>query len=90
MNLKTFKPGGVHLHDNKHFCAQKAIETMPEPQYVVIPLSQHIGVPAKALVKKGDKVSMGQMIGEAQGAFSVPVHASVSGEVDSIAMYPTL
>jgi Na+-translocating ferredoxin:NAD+ oxidoreductase subunit C len=88
MNLKTFKPGGVHLHDKKHFSSQKAIEIMPEPQYVVIPLSQHIGVPAKALVKKGDKVSMGQMIGEAQGAFSVPVHASVSGEVDSIAMYP--
>jgi electron transport complex protein RnfC len=88
MKLKTFKPGGVHLHDQKHFTASFPLETMPEPEVVIIPLSQHIGLPAKALVSKGDKVLMGQMIAEAQGGFSVPVHSSVSGTVDTIGSFP--
>ncbi len=88
MTLKTFKPGGIHLHDKKHFAQHLPIEIMPEPSTVTIPLVQHIGIPAKALVAKGDHVLMGQVIGEAQGNFSVPVHASVSGEVEEIKPFP--
>lgn len=88
MKLKTFKPGGIHLHDQKHFTASFPLEIMPEPEAVVIPLSQHIGLSAKAVVAKGDKVFMGQMIAEAQGGFSVPVHSSVSGTVDAIGLFP--
>ena len=46
--------------------------------------SEHIGAPAKALVKKGDHVKVGQLIGEAGGYVSAPVHASVSGTVVDI------
>jgi len=88
MKLKTFKPGGVHLHDQKHNTASFPLEIMPEPEAVIIPLSQHIGLPAKPIVAKGDKVFMGQMIGEAQGGFSAPVHSSVSGTVDTIGLFP--
>ena len=49
---------------------------------VKIMLSQSIGVPAAAIVKKGDKVKAGQVIGEAaEGKLSMPVHASISGKV---------
>lgn len=51
------------------------------PEKVVVPLLQHIGDPCKAIVTQGDRVKMGQKIGEAQGFVSAPVHASVSGEV---------
>ena len=45
------------------------------------PLSQHIGAPAKPVVKKGDRVLKGQVIAEAGGFVSAPIHASVSGTV---------
>ena len=48
------------------------------------PLSQHIGAPAKAVVAKGDHVLAGQMIAEAGGFVSAPIHASVSGTVKGI------
>ena len=50
----------------------------------VYPLSQHIGAPAKPVVKKGDHVLAGQMIAEAGGFVSAPIHASVSGTVTGI------
>ena len=51
------------------------------PKTVYIPMSMHIGKPAKAVVKKGDTVRVGQLIGEADGFISAPVHSSVSGTV---------
>ncbi len=51
------------------------------PNQAVFPLSQHIGAPAKPLVKKGDKVKVGTMIAEAGGYVSAPVYSSVSGTV---------
>ena len=61
-----------------------AIMDMPAPARVSIPVSQHIGAPAKVCVKKGDRVLVGQMIAEAGGFVSAPVHSSVSGIVDEI------
>lgn len=77
-------PGGVHPHESvngKSVNGANAIVKLPAPARVIIPLSQHIGAPAKALVKKGDLVKVGQLIGEAAGYVSANVHASVSGKV---------
>ena len=79
--------GGVHPAENKHLTEQKSIRVFPEPDVVVIAMSQHIGAPCKPLVKKGDLVTKGQKIGDNQG-LCVPVHASVSGKVKSVEMKP--
>lgn len=83
--LKRFKIGGIHPHDNK-ISRDVAIETMPLPAVVNIPVSQHIGAPAKPLVKKGDKVKVGDLIAEAGGFISSNIHSSVSGTVKSVDM----
>ncbi len=57
---------------------------MPAPSTVVIPVSQHIGAPAKPVVKVGDKVFVGTLIAEQQGFVSAPVYSSVSGTVKKI------
>jgi len=72
MSLKTF-PGGVHPPDAKDFSKNASIEKFGQPNKVVIPLSQHIGAPAKPLVKVGDEVVIGQKICEAGGFVSVPM-----------------
>lgn len=81
----TFR-GGIHpgTHDDPGYKAatnKKPIEIMKVPDQIVLPVSMHIGAPAKPLVKKGDIVDMGQMVAEAGGFVSAPVHASVSGKV---------
>ncbi|RKY26143.1 MAG: electron transport complex subunit RsxC [Planctomycetota bacterium] len=81
--LKTF-PGGVHPSDRKELSRDCPIEDAPIPERVYIPLSQHIGAPCKPVVEKGDTVRMGQVVGEAGGFVSAPVHASVSGTVAGI------
>jgi Na+-translocating ferredoxin:NAD+ oxidoreductase subunit C len=87
MRLKSF-PGGVHPHDNKHFSKNAQVETMPLPGKVVIPLSQHIGAPAKPIVQVGDQVLTGQQIAEPGGFVSIPMHASISGKVTKIDLFP--
>ena len=79
--------GGVHPKENKWYACDKAIQEFPEPDILVIPMSQHIGAPCKPLVKKGDLVTVGQKIGDNQG-LCVPVHASVSGKVKAVEMKP--
>jgi len=81
---KHMFPGGIHPHEGvggKAANGGNAIVELSAPPRVIIPLSQHIGAPAKALVQKGDQVKMGQKIGEAGGFVSAPVHSSVSGTV---------
>ncbi len=85
--LKTFSKGGVHPPENK-FSASKPIEVLPIPQKVVIPISQHIGAPAAAVVAKGDKVVVGQVIAKASGFVSANIHSSVSGTVASVDAVP--
>ena len=75
--------GGVHPAENKSYARDVAIQEFPEPDILVIPMSQHIGAPCKPLVKKNDLVKKGQKIGDNQG-LCVPVHASVSGKVKSV------
>ena len=79
--------GGVHPKENKWYSCDKEIQLFPEPDVLVIPMSQHIGAPCKPLVKKGDAVTVGQKIGDNQG-LCVPVHASVSGTVKAVEPRP--
>ena len=81
--LKTFKIGGIHPHDNK-LSAGSAIQVLPVPQEVTIPVAQHIGAPAKPIVAVGDVVTVGQLIAEAGGFVSANVHSPVSGKVKKI------
>ena len=79
--------GGVHPKENKWYACDKETQVFPEPDVLVIPMSQHIGAPCKPLVKKGDLVTVGQKIGDNQG-LCVPVHASVSGKVKAVEARP--
>lgn len=79
----TFK-GGIHVKDNKEYTKDKSIERALEPSVVKIPLHQHVGAPCKALVKKGDKVKIGQKIGDTEALLTASVHSSVSGVVKGI------
>ena len=87
--MKTVKSqfkfkGGIHPDYNKELAKDKAIVEMPCPAELVISMSQHLGAPAKCLVKAGDYVVKGQLIGEKNGFISVPVHASASGLVKTV------
>ena len=80
--------GGVHPPESKtqsNHCAIASIELAEE---LVLPLSQHIGAPSTAVVTVGDRVLKGQLIAEAQGLISAPIHASTSGTVTAIEQRP--
>ena len=79
--------GGIHPKENKSYAEHEKVQAFPEPDILVIPMSQHIGAPCKPLVKKGDHVTVGQKIGDNAG-LCVPVHSSVSGTVKGVEMRP--
>lgn len=83
VSLRTFK-GGTHPPEKKELSKDSPIEIPPEPEKVIIPLSQHTGAPCKPAVSPGDKVKKGQVIGTPEGFVSAAVHSSVSGKVLSI------
>jgi electron transport complex protein RnfC len=74
---------GVHVPYNK-MTSGLAIEKLQLPDHVVIPLHQHTGAPADAVVQKGDEVKAGQLIGQAKGYVSANIHASICGAVKDI------
>lgn len=80
MKLLTFKKG-IHPPYYKDATSQKPIEIYMPQKELVFPMQQHIGAPCTPLVKRGEKVFVGQKIGEATSPVSVPVHSSVSGTV---------
>jgi len=86
MKVSIFK-GGVHPAHSKRTTESVAITKFSPPQKAVIPLQQHIGAPCEAKVKAGDKVKIGQKIGDSESFVSVPIHASISGEVESVGPY---
>jgi electron transport complex protein RnfC len=73
--------GGVHPPERKHLSAEAAIEVVPTPKEVRIPLLQHLGAPCEPTVKARTEVSLGDVVGEAEAFVSAPVHASVAGTV---------
>lgn len=78
--LKSFHIGGIHPKENK-LSAGMAIQPIAVPVQVIIPLSQHIGAPCQPVVKKGDKVKVGTLIGKSVGFVSAQIYSSVSGTV---------
>ena len=87
MEVRTFL-GGAHIPHYKSFTEDKPITRMAVPKVVIVPLQQHLGAPNEPLVKVGDKVEVGQKIGDSKEAISAPVHASVSGTVIAIEPRP--
>lgn len=92
MMKKTFKRGVHPLHSQHGGKAPtRNLETREYvSDTVIISMAMNIGAPATPCVKKGDQVLMGQVIGNANGFVSVPVHASVSGEVIAVDKIPYL
>jgi electron transport complex protein RnfC len=85
--LLSFKHG-VHPPQNKDLTSGMASRRFPFPEEIILPLSQHIGTPAKALVKPGDFVERGDIIASASGFISSSVHATAAGTVKSIELWP--
>lgn len=77
-------PGGIHPEEHKSESNQRAIEAMPVPACLWLPLSMHIGAPALPTVKVGQSVSKGQLIAQAQPGISANVHAPTSGRIVAI------
>lgn len=80
----AFSLPGVHVPHRKNTADMPAMKMQSIGQFVTIPMSMHIGAPAKPTVKVGDEVKVGTMIAEAGGAVSSPIHSSVSGKVSKI------
>ncbi len=78
--MKTFKIGGIHPKENK-LSANVPIERMEFPDRAVVHVSQHLGAPAKVLVKKGDTVKTGQLIAKGEAFISANVHSPFTGKV---------
>ncbi len=83
MRLRTFKRGGIHPIEYK-LTHDSVTAVSALPTQAVFPLRQHIGAPAKPVVKRGDKVKVGTLIAEAGGFVSAPIFSSVSGYVVKI------
>ncbi len=81
--MKTFKIGGVHPEENK-LSAGQPIREAQLPKQAIFSMFQHIGAPANAVVKKGDQVKVGTLLGEAGGFVSAPIYSSVSGKVSKV------
>lgn len=85
---KSFR-GGVHPDDKKSITSDKPVEKAPLPQKVIIPVSQHIGSAGVPLVKKGDTVKKGQLIASSDASMTSYIHASISGKVTDVDVYPS-
>lgn len=83
MSSKTFH-GGIHPREYKELTENLPFEIFPLPEEITLPLSQHLGKEAKPNVKKGDEVKTGQLVAQAEGFVSAPVHSSVAGKVMSL------
>jgi len=81
--------GGVHPTYNKGLADSRTIVEMPLPEKLVVFFAQNLGAPSQPVVKKGDEVKKGQVIAEAGGFVSTPIHAPTSGTIDSIDVYPS-
>ena len=88
---RTFPRGGnTSVPHRKDATEGKAIRNLPAPPIVVIPMVQHIGAPCEAAVSVGDRVKIGQPLGESKAFVCAPVHASVSGEVIAVEPRPLM
>ena len=86
MRKNTFR-GGVHplhsQHEGKLPTRDKAVREFVSDRVTIL-MGMHLGAPSTPCVKKGDKVKLGQLIGEPVGFLGARVHSSVSGDVVSV------
>ncbi|WP_312244110.1 electron transport complex subunit RsxC [Stutzerimonas nitrititolerans] len=80
--------GGIHPPERKELSNRAPIQRMPLPARLVVPLAQHLGAPAEPCVTLGEQVLKGQLIAEASGFVSAPLHAPTSGTVSFIGPQP--
>ena len=80
--------GGIHPPEEKDLSNPGVVVDAGLPDKLILPLSQHIGAPAKATVAVGDRVLGGQCLAVAQGVVSAAVHAPTSGIVTAIEPRP--
>jgi len=85
---RTF-PHGLHLEECKEETNAKPTRRLPFAPEIIIPLAQHVGKPAKAIVFKGQQVTRGELIAEADGFMSSPLHAPVTGTIKEIGLAKT-
>ena len=85
----TFK-NGIHPPENKGETRGLPIRQFPFAPEIILPLSQHIGAPAKCIVREGQELVRGQVIAQANGYVSVPIHSPVSGIVNKIGVVPSI
>ncbi len=85
----TFR-NGIHPPEEKEETSHLPIHQFPFAPTIILPLQQHIGSPSKVIVHKGQEVVRGQLIAEADGYMSVPLHAPVCGIIRSIAKVPSI
>ena len=76
-------PPGVRVPHNKD-TAQKATVKLPIPELIILTMSQHVGAPCTPVVKKGDQVYVGTLVGKAPSPMSMNIYSSVSGTVKSV------
>lgn len=81
--LKTFPKGGIHPPENK-ITSFKAIQRLPVPKTVYVPISQHIGIPSEIIVERKEKVTIGQVIAKSGGYVSSNIHSPVAGTVTKL------
>jgi Na+-translocating ferredoxin:NAD+ oxidoreductase subunit C len=88
MSGNTFPKGGIHPAEHKELTEHLAIEEMPPPNQVIIPLSMHFGAPAKPVVKKKQEVQEGEVLATVEKALGATIHSSVTGVVRTIEPRP--
>jgi Na+-translocating ferredoxin:NAD+ oxidoreductase subunit C len=79
---------GVHPPELKALTAELPTRRLPFPDEVVLPVRQHAGKPARPIVRRGDRVERGDMVAEADGFVSSPIHASAAGTVADVDYWP--
>lgn len=85
--MSFLKLGKTHVPHCKNTADLPAVRMTKLPETVLLPMAQHIGAPATPVVKVGDKVYVGTLVGEANGFVSANIHSSVSGTVKKIESY---
>jgi len=89
LNANTFRHG-IHPPENKDETNGLPIKQFPFAPVVIIPTVQHIGAPSKIIVREGQEVIRGQVLAEANGYMSVPIHAPETGVIRKIGNVPTI
>jgi electron transport complex protein RnfC len=81
---------GIHPPENKDDTAKLPIRQFPFAPVLIVPLSQHLGKPARVQVREGQEIIRGQTIAAADGFMSVAMHAPASGVVRRIGLAPSI